>query len=400
VTGSRDILFVNRYFHPDHSATSQLLADLAFGLAEQGWSVRVLTSRQLYDDPGAELPRRERIHGVEVQRIGTTGFGRDRLTTRALDYLTFHLGVYRRLRSDPDPPHIIVAMTDPPLTATTVALATHRSATRLIQWVQDLLPEAAEAGGALRSGSLSAGFLRRLRDFGLRRCTTNVVVGDDMKEQLEGITSRLEVIHNWGLDEAAASHGETLRDEYGLGDRFVIGYSGNFGRVHEFGTLLDAARELQGDDSIRFLLMGDGPRRPEVERFVTTHQLSNVILLPYQRRSRLGAALATPDIHVVSLKSGFEGLVVPSKFYGVVAAGRPVLYIGHAAGEIARLVRRHECGLVVAPGDVAGLVDSIRLLKGDMARVERMGARARSAWEEQWTRSRSIELWRTLLERV
>jgi colanic acid biosynthesis glycosyl transferase WcaI len=398
VTSSRDILFINRYFHPDHSATSQLLSDLAFSLAAEGWSVSVVTSRQLYDAPAAELPERETIDGVEVHRIRTTRFGRARLFTRTLDYLTFHLGVYRHLRSGAGRWRVIVAMTDPPLISTTAALATHRSGPPVIHWIQDLFPEAAEVAGALRGGRLAVGILRRARDLALRR-STNVVVGDDMKQRIAAATANVEVIHNWGLDEAADSSGENLSAGHALVDHFVVGYSGNFGRVHEFGTLLEAARELRDDEAIRFLLVGDGPRRPEIERFLAAHRLSTVTLLPYQPRNRLGAALATSAVHVISLRAGFEGLVVPSKFYGVAAAGKPVLYVGHPAGEIARLVERHECGVVIAPGDVEGLVSAIRLLESDRTNLARMGQNARTAWERLWTRAHAIEQWRELLER-
>ena len=135
------VVFVNRFCHPDHSATSQILSDLAAGLAAQGVAVTMIASRQRYDDPAAALPRREQWRGVEIQRVWTSRFGRRRLPGRALDYLSFYCSLpwtlWRLLRRG----DVVVAMTDPPLVSLLVALVARLRGAVLVNWLQDLFPE-------------------------------------------------------------------------------------------------------------------------------------------------------------------------------------------------------------------------------------------------------------------
>ena len=191
-----------------------------------------------------------------------------------------------------------------------------------------------------------------------------------------------------------------MRDELGLQGTFVVGYSGNFGRVHRFDSILGAALLLREDRRIRFLLTGAGPRFDSVKRFIESNELDNVILGPYQPRERLGEMLATSDIHLIALAPGYEGLVVPSKFYGIAAAGRPALYLGDAGGDVARLIERWDCGIVVPSGNPEQLAGVIRDLSNDVDRVRKMGRNGRDAWERNWTRTEAIERWNELLKNV
>ena len=126
------VVFVNRYFHPDHSATSQMVSDLAFHLAERGWDVGAITSRQRYDDAKARLAPRERVRGVDVRRVGATRFGRASLLGRAFDYATFYLSAFVAMRRERDA--VIVPLTDPPLLSVVAAFASPR----VVNWTQDV----------------------------------------------------------------------------------------------------------------------------------------------------------------------------------------------------------------------------------------------------------------------
>src|SRR5712691_6432068 len=144
---ARRVLFVNRYFHPDHSATSQMLSDLSFHLAERGWRVEVVTSRQRYDDSSAKLPPRETVHGVEVRRVWSARFGRGFLPGRALDYATFYASAFLMLLRRAHPGPTILALTDARLLADIAAFAAMLRRATLINWTQDVFPEVAEALG-------------------------------------------------------------------------------------------------------------------------------------------------------------------------------------------------------------------------------------------------------------
>ena len=256
------LFFVNRYFHPDESATSQLLADLLFELPGRGYEVHVICSRQLYGNADADLAAEETVREVRVHRVLTTRFGRQRLLGRALDYLSFYatcvVALLRQLRRG----DLVIAMTDPPLISVAAAAAAWARGATLINWLQDVFPEVATQLGANPLSASLDGALRRLRDASLRRASVNIVLGSRMCEYLLGRgieAGKIRVIENWADPDSvqpkpvADSH---LRRQLRLDGQFVAGYSGNLGRAHEYGTLLGAVEALQGDQTITFLFIG------------------------------------------------------------------------------------------------------------------------------------------------
>jgi colanic acid biosynthesis glycosyl transferase WcaI len=387
---SRRVIIVNRYFYPDHSATSQMAGDLAFHLAERGWSVEVVTSRQRYDDAAARLPKRETVNGVTIRRVWTSRFGRSFLPGRAIDYATFYLSAFLALvRASHDA--VVVAMTDPPLLSV-VAAASSR---RVVNWVQDLFPEVAESLGVLRHG----GLLRRLRDWSFRRARMNVALSEGMARRMSNAgTGRIEVRHNWA-DAAlrpVARESNPLRRDWQLGDAFVVGYSGNLGRAHEVETVINAMQALSGDDRVRFVVIGAGARLERMQSATTG--LPNVQFRPYQPREALSESLSVADVHLVSLHPSLEGLIVPSKFYGVLAAGRPVIYIGASDGDLARLIADHDVGVVVEPGDGAALTGAIAAMAADPIRVAAMGARGRALYDTRFAPALALAEWKRILK--
>ncbi|MGX2039609.1 glycosyltransferase family 4 protein [Methylocaldum sp. MU1018] len=397
----RRIVFVNRFFYPDHSATSQMLSGLVFDLAKDR-SVWVVAGRQLYENPKAALPLRETVSGVTVRRVRASAFGRHRLAGRALDYFTFHLGAAAALVRIARPGDLIVAKTDPPLISVVAAAVAALRGCAVVNWIQDLFPEAARAL-EIRGMKRSAPLLRRLRNWSLRRAAANVVLGERMRERLqaEGVApSRIRPIANWADGESLrpiAPENNPLRAEWGLGDAFVVGYSGNLGRAHEFGTVLDAIGRLRDRPGIRFLFIGGGAQRAEIERFVRERNLSNVSFRPYQPAERLAYSLSAADIHLVSLRPELEGLIVPSKFYGVCAAGRATLYVGDPEGDIPRIIRGIGCGRAIEPGDGASLATAVDEWSKDPDGVRAMGQRARAAFERSFDKRHAMQAWRALL---
>src|SRR5262245_15270116 len=266
----RLLIFINRFFFPDHSATSQILTDLAFCFASAGREVHVVTSQQKYDEPKVRLPSRETVRGVDIHRVAATHFGRSRLLGRGIDYLSFYFAMWRTVRELIRPGDLLVAKTDPPLTSILAMRAANSRGAHFVNWLQDLFPEVAtQLGIPFFRGPVSQGLLS-LRDRSLRAATANVVVGDLMAEQLirRGVPpERVHVIPNWSYDEPISpiSHRDhPLRREWRLDGKFIVGYSGNLGRAHEFDTVLAAAGELKANSRIVFLLIGGGKKMDEL----------------------------------------------------------------------------------------------------------------------------------------
>jgi colanic acid biosynthesis glycosyl transferase WcaI len=404
------LIFLNRFFAPDHSATAQLLSDLAFGLSEAGHTIQVIASRRRYDDPKVYLPARETIRNVEIYRVWSTSWGRDNLALRALDFATFYATAFFRLLLLARRDDIIVAKTDPPLIAVVAAPVALLRGGILVNWFQDVFPEAAEATGvAGRIGKVLFRLARSLRNWSIRRASLNVALGEHMAERLrrEGAHKcPVVVIPNWadgGVIYPVAASDNSLRLAWNLDEEFVVGYSGNLGRVHELDALLTAMSDIAGQDfngprqPIAFLFIGGGAHYPRLHQEIARRQLKNVHFKPYQPAERLAESLSVPDVHLISLRPQFEGLVVPSKLYGILAAGRPAIFIGDDNGEVARCLRRADCGFTVRPSEGRALAKHITGLADNPKRAAEMGRRARSSFEAQFDKRIAVAAWTHLL---
>lgn len=400
------IIFINRFFYPDHSATSQLLTDLAFYLAEKGLLVEVVTSRQIYDDAGSALASEEFINGVHVRRVWTSSFGRSSLVGRALDYLTFYAATFIRLLKDTKPGDVLVAKTDPPLISVIVSVVASIRSAKLINWVQDLFPEVATALTVKGMNGGAAAFLKTLRNWSLKKATMNVVLGERMKQRLIseiGAAEKIQIINNWSDSEQirpVPDHKNPLIKEWQLDDKFVVGYSGNMGRAHEFQSIVDAAEALLGNNDIVFLFIGGGIQRDWIAEQAGNRGLSNVIIKPYQPRENLSNSLGVIDLHLISLNPALEGLIVPSKFYGIAAVGRPILFVGDTEGEIAQILREEDCGTSIKPGDSSAIVEYILTLKDSREYCELLGGNARNTLVNRFSISRALDLWDMTIKSV
>ncbi|MCP5424600.1 MAG: glycosyltransferase family 4 protein [Gammaproteobacteria bacterium] len=400
------IIFLNRFFHPDLSATSQMLSDLAFSLAKAGKRVDVIASRQRYDVPNALLPRQETLRGVRIHRIWTSRFGRAWLPGRMFDYLTFYTSAAWCLWRLANADSVIVAKTDPPLISVMAAGIARLRRAPLVNWLQDLFPEIASALRVRSMNGILARCLRGLRNASLRQAAMNVAVGERMATYLTGQripAARIAVIHNWADADAVQplpAAANPLRATWGLSDRFVVGYSGNLGRAHDFGAVLQAAELLREQTRIVFLIIGDGYYKTWLEREAVRRRLENLAFKPYQPRERLAQSLGAADVHLISLRPELEGFIVPSKFYGIAAAGRPMVFMGDAEGEIARLLAQEHGGSTVAPDNGRQLAKIIGELANNPDLGRQWGANARQALERHFSGQQALAAWRALLEGV
>lgn len=404
----KKIVLINRFFFPDQSANSQLVGDLAFHLAYEGHHVHVITSGQLYEEPAASLPAREIVRGVWIHRVKTSRFGRLKLFGRVLDYLTFYLSTIWMLISLVERGTIVVQTTDPPLLSVVTQSLVRKCEGYLVNWIQDLYPEVAiELNVRVFQGVLGR-LLKKMRDRSLTAAAANVVVGTSMLDRLLTSScippSLLHFIPNWTEDtviQPLGSQNNVLRDAWGLADRFVVAYSGNLGRPHEFETILAAASALRDNTEIIFLLVGGGYRLPELKARVIAQRLTGSFrFFPYQDRAMLKYSLTAADIHWLSLKAELDGTMLPSKFYGIAAAGKPIIVVGSPANELAQLIETHGCGLAVEVGDGLGLAKAIESLASNRTILAEMGSRARKMLDGSFTQAHGLGRWTSLLTAI
>jgi glycosyltransferase involved in cell wall biosynthesis len=399
------IIFVNRYFYPDISATSQMVSDLAFALTSHDHRVSVVTSRQTYENPRDRLPSRQTYSEVEIHRAWTTRFGRMSLIGRAFDYITFYLSAFFILLRITQPGDVIVAKTDPPLISVIAWIVTRLKRARLVNWLQDVFPEVAVALGVLSCRPL-VWMLRWLRNLSLRGAVMNVVLGERMQDRIcmLGVArSKTVIIHNWAdanLIRPVPRGSNTLRKDWNIQDKFVVGYSGNMGRAHEFDTIIDAMKRLRNDSGIVFLFIGGGAEKIRLERAAKELDLNNCIFRPYQKREHLAESLSVPDVHLASLLPPLEGLIVPSKVYGIAAAGRPIVFVGDPDGEIGKLVNRCKFGFTVPIGEGGELAQRLLKLKQTPEVAVQMGNNGRQCLMDYYERSIAVAAWRGLFVQI
>lgn len=397
------VLLINQFFHPDQAPTSQMMTDLAEDLTAGGVDVTVVSGRSAYTGGKPSWKRREVYRGIAIHRTATTNFGRRTLSGRLLDYLSFSMAAalesLRLPRQD-----VVITLSTPPWLFAIGLLLRWMKGTPWVYWVQDIYPDVAIALGFLRNPGLATKGLRRLSRVSFAKADQVVALGNFMGLRIlerGGAQERIAVIPNWadGRRIYPVASGENwFLAEHSLEGRFVILYSGNMGYVHEFSTSLQAAKALRDEPPFLFLFIGDGPRRPEIEAYVERHSLANVRLLPYQFQEAIPFSLGAGQVHLISLKEGLEGLSVPSKIYGSLAAGRPVIYVGPERSEVGQIVRDARCGFVVKEGDVDHLIDAIRVLYQDKALREEMGRRARASFELFFDRPIATERFFKLLK--
>lgn len=393
------IVFVNRYFYPDQSATSRMVSNLAFALKRAGFEVTAIASRSLHNDQDTVLPAAEIIDGVDIRRFGSTNFGRKHSLGRAIDYLTFHLSAFFWYLQHLTRNDVCVVCTDPPLLSVTSALPIRLKGARMINWIMDLFPEAAIELDMLSAHGVSGRLSLAMRDNSIRHSALIACPTESMARYLRERAlpaDAIRTIHLWSdCDEIrpVAPQENRLRRQWGLENVFVIGYSGNFGRAHDFTTLLEAAARLRHRDDIRFLLIGGGQQRPAVEEAVHSRGLVNVIFKPLQPAENIAESLSVADAHIVSLLPNLEHCIMPSKFYGVMAAGRPTLFVGDDQGEVAHVIRRSNCGATVAIGDGHMLADTILAWRTSPEHCREMGRRARRFAETEFSSDRAVRHW-------
>lgn len=400
------IIFINRFYFPDSSATSQLLTDLSENLAGDGELVHVIASRQRYQDAKAGLAPFELINKVYVHRIFSTRFGRSSLLGRAIDYLSFYISALFFLVFFVKKNDVVVAKTDPPLISVIAAFAVTLKRAVLINWIQDLFPEVA---AKLNVKGLSFKpiyyLIKWIRDWSLRKAHTNVVIGDLMAETVVEVTSRPEktiVISNWAVGDnvrPVKKSDNYLIDEWELGGKFIIGYSGNFGRAHEWEKILTCIIAAKKNKNLIFLFIGGGEGYLTLQEEVAKQGLTNAIFKPYQPFDRLAYSLSLSDVHLVSLNPSMEGLIVPSKIYGILAVGRPIIFIGSESGEVARIIEENQCGWVIsnkAQNALYPLVISLYEGSKEMPNQEKLSR----LYTNKYSSIQSLGKWKNILDAV
>ena len=381
------LIFVHSLFYPDYSAGSQMLSDLCFFLVKKDFDISVVTSKKMYENNHKLLPVYEEVKNVKIYRIWSSNLGRQSYLRRILDYLTLELSIIFKLLKLVKKGDIVVLMTDPPLLNVLALPFIKFKGGKVVNWLQDIFPEVAVEANVIKKGSVVNKIITKLRNISLNKAEVNIVVGRLMLKYLTDIgveTKKIARIPNWSdgsTIKPLLNKDNNIRKKFGLNDKFVIGYSGNLGIAHDIKTFYGTIELLQKYRNIFFLFIGGGYGMKELKKHVKEKKLMNVMFQPYQSRDLLPLTLNVADVHWVTLEPNMEGYIVPSKYYGILASGKPVIFIGDKDGELSVEINEARCGASVAIGDVQLLSEIIRLYSEDIDLVNQVGQRGRKMFE-------------------
>lgn len=403
MTRKPSILFVNQHYWPDVAATGQILSDLTEHLVGKGFEVGVLCSQGAYEGGRVQAPTREIRRGVRVTRLPSPALGRTSHRGRLLEYVAFLAQVAARLatgrRWD-----LVVLLTTPSMLPVSGWVARRARGRRYAVWSMDVHPQVEVALGILPTWvGRALGPLDRVSH---RRAEFVVALGPSMKARLvaKGVSeSAIRTIPVWSHDvepDGVGRSGNALARELGIGDEFVVMYSGNAGLAHRFEEVLDAMERLRDDPGMEFVFVGGGPRKAEI--LARTAGNENFRYIDYRPRRDLAESLTLGDVHLLTLRGDMAGLVVPVKLYGIMAAGRPVVMVGPRGSESGRTIEEFGIGHVIDPDEdrpAAGerLVETLRALREDPGERRRMGQRAREAFRAKFERGVCCAEWERVI---
>jgi glycosyltransferase involved in cell wall biosynthesis len=370
------LLVVNQYYWPGVEATAHLLTELCQSLVDE-YEIRVLTGVLRGHE---QLPRREVRNGVEIVRVSSTAFERANLGLRALNYASYIGSSLLQGLTGPRP-DLVLCMTDPPMVGDVGLAIARRFGVPLLVISEDVFPEIATQLGRLNNRVLVA-TLRQLIGLYLKRADRVVAIGDTMRSRLEekgAPADRIRVIPNWVDTEAISPR--PLDNAWSrlnrLSGKFVVMHSGNIGHAQNLETLVRATTFLRDLDKLSVVLIGGGARYLDLVRLAQRLHADKLRSLPYQSRDVLPESLSSAHLHFVGLAEGLAGFVVPSRLYGIMAAGRPVIVAADPESETAQVVERIGCGIVIPPSRPELLAVVIRDAYEGRYDLDAMGALGR-----------------------
>lgn len=393
------VLVLNQYYWPGVEATAHLLTELCEHLAQE-YRVTVVTGALFGVDAA---PGRSVRNGVEIVRVRSTAYDRSQLPLRALNYVTYLAGsLWTALRIQK--PDVVLCMTDPPMIGDLGVAVARRANAPLLVVSQDVFPEIAVELRRLENPAL-VGLLRGLVEFYLRRASRVVAIGDTMAERLvaKGVRAdRVAVIPNW-VDATHISprprDNEWAR-RHGVADKFVVMHSGNVGHAQNLDLLIRAATFLRDLEDLEVLVIGGGARHGELVALAERLDADNVRFLKYQDRANLSESLGSADMHYVGLAPRLSGFVVPSRLYGILAAGRPVIAAADSDSETAEVVRSVGCGVAIRPDRPDELAAVIRRAHAGELDLAAMGAAGREYVEREADRPIALARYSNLVGEV
>jgi colanic acid biosynthesis glycosyl transferase WcaI len=405
---ARHFVFINEFYHPDFCASAAVLADRLPRLKRLLPNDRftVITGNRAWDDPNKEYPAQEEHEGIRIVRVNRPAVGSRDLLSRAKGFLAFGHNAVKAAKSL-GPVDLVIGTTAPPHGGGIARRMSRSLSCPYVYTVLDLYPDLVDALGRLRAGSFAYRTWMWRDSIWMRDAAKVVCIAQGITDRIirtRGFSNTKVVTIHDGFDSArldcgasaANSARNSFQQEFNPNQRIVIQYAGNMGLSHPFETIMLAAAKLADNDNIQFQFIGGGPQR----EFVRANLPRNGILIDYQPAERLGELLSSADICLISQHEEMFDKALPYKAYGILAAGKPTVFVGNEKSEIAGWLRDAEAGLSVRQGDAEGLTTALQRLIDDAQLRSRMRAAAIQLLDRQLQAEQSAAQWANLISEV
>ena len=388
------ICVLSEYFHPDNTGgTSPVMSGLVRHLKDhyKDLEIDVITSRNLFRGYASPPPESEDWGGISIRRIASPPPAKDSTRRRLLSNLLFTNAVLRTLLISRRKYDLVLVVTAPPILPMAARAYRALTGTPYVYLVHDLFLDMALAMNILKNGGRSTRAMRNVQRKWFDAASRVVVLGRCMRDYVATRyaveAEKIEIIPiPANLQQIqVGNHRTHFRQQHDL-DGFVVLYAGNFARYQDFDTLLDAAANLRDRSDITLVFVGEGAKRDYIAQRIENEKLSNVRLLPFVPADQLNDMLASASVSLVTLEKEIAGLAVPSKFYNILASGRPTVAVVKAQSEVGYIVKETGCGVQIDPEDSANLEKVLRELADDPARLKQMGINARAICEARFSR--------------
>ena len=392
----RKVYVFYHFFHPDDVVSSALFSDLCVGLVNRGWDVTAFPCNRACHDDSAIFPRKGEFKGVKIERVWRPAWRQSSSVGRILNaawmILCWSILAIRKRHS----PDVVIVGTDPVLSVL-IAIAWRRFKPKTIiaNWCFDLYPEAAIADGLLSERSIVVRVMQALLKSAYSACDLLVDIGPCMRERIlrYGSSLRLATIVPWALEESVHALPVSSLEREALFENSDLGllYSGSFGRAHSYELLLNLARILKASKvCLTFSVRGN--RERELRAAILPDD-TNIRFAPFVESGDLASRLSSADVHVVTLREEWTGTVVPSKFFGAIAIGRPVLFCGNRCSALAQWIVEYDLGWVLTPETIQDVAASFRELLKTPSAIQRKGEHCHRIYQEHFSREIALHDW-------
>lgn len=397
------IVLVSQVFYPDPCATSSLLTELALNIQNSNNKVVVICGFP----NGVEnqiVNRHDNFNGIDIYRCGIKLNSKAGLLQRIISYVFYLIHATWKLIFIEDK-SMMLGVTNPPFISILLLIVSAITGLKYYFILHDVYPEGLVAVGKLKEKSFVTKIWRKLNRYSYQRAIKLVVLGRDMKDLLiqnYGLApEKIEYIPNWSITTANTFTPFETNDfarELNIQAKFVVQYSGNMGLWHDIDTFVRAAAQLKTNPDIQFLFIGNGIRQQQAHQIAQELALTNIIWMDFVSKDQLSTSLTCAHVALISLNTGLEGIAVPCKLYGILGSGRAILAQVPATSEIAYTIIEEQCGFVIPPGDVNGLVSRIKQLEHDRDLTSTMGLRSFQAYKYKYTIETIAEQFKQMLE--